>query len=74
MTGSDVCMMGIVGSMMGAVLTMGQLPDGVSMPQIFAKAATAQGRKENSLKKVSRDENNGSQASHLQGYLSSKSS
>ncbi|MEM1256673.1 MAG: NAD(P)/FAD-dependent oxidoreductase [Cyanobacteria bacterium P01_H01_bin.21] len=53
LTGSDVCMMGIVGSMMGAVLTMGQLPDGVSMPQIFAKAAKAQGYRDNYLTETS---------------------
>ena len=52
MTGSDVCVMGIVGSMMGAVLTMGQLPDGVSMPKLFAKAAKAQGSKENSRRET----------------------
>ena len=46
MTGSDVYVMGIVGAMMGAVLTTSQLPDGVSLPQVFATAAKAQGSKE----------------------------
>ncbi|NET48394.1 MAG: NAD(P)/FAD-dependent oxidoreductase [Merismopedia sp. SIO2A8] len=41
MTGSDVYMLGIVGSMMGAMLTMGQLPDGISIPEGFTAAAKA---------------------------------
>ncbi|NEZ67934.1 NAD(P)/FAD-dependent oxidoreductase [Leptolyngbyaceae cyanobacterium CCMR0082] len=53
MTGSDVCMMGIAGSMMGAVLTTSHLPDGISMPQVFAKAAKAQEHGENSLTETS---------------------
>lgn len=38
LTGSDVYTMGIVGAMMGALLTTSQLPDGVSIPQGFAAA------------------------------------
>ena len=41
MTGSDVFSLGIMGSMMGALFTTGQLPDGVSIPQGFAAAAKA---------------------------------
>lgn len=41
MTGSDVYVLGIVGSMMGATLTTSQLPDGVSIPQAFMAAAKA---------------------------------
>ena len=44
MTGSDVYMLGIVGSMMGAMLTMGQLPDGVSIPEGFTAAAKAKAK------------------------------
>ena len=41
MTGSDVFVMGIVGSMIGAFFTTSQLPDGVSIPQGFTAAAKA---------------------------------
>ncbi|ABW31027.1 phytoene desaturase family protein [Acaryochloris marina] len=39
MTGSDVYMLGIVGSMMGALLTASQLSDGISILQAFMAAA-----------------------------------
>ncbi|NET31060.1 MAG: NAD(P)/FAD-dependent oxidoreductase [Cyanothece sp. SIO1E1] len=42
MTGSDVYMLGIMGAMMGALLTTSQLPNGISMPQVFMAAAKAQ--------------------------------
>ena len=41
MTGSDVYMLGIVGAMMGALLTTSQLPDGISFSQAFSAAAKA---------------------------------
>ncbi|NER79732.1 MAG: NAD(P)/FAD-dependent oxidoreductase, partial [Leptolyngbya sp. SIO1D8] len=41
MTGSDVFVMGIMGSMIGALFTTSQLPDGVSIPQGFTAAAKA---------------------------------
>ncbi len=41
MTGSDVYTMGIMGAMMGALLTTSQLPDGISIPQGFTAAVKA---------------------------------
>lgn len=41
MTGSDVYTMGIMGAMMGALLTTSLLPDGISIPQGFIAAAKA---------------------------------
>lgn len=38
MTGSDVYVPGIVGAMMGALLTVSQLPSGMSIPRVFAAA------------------------------------
>ncbi|MEB3358398.1 MAG: NAD(P)/FAD-dependent oxidoreductase [Synechococcales bacterium] len=40
LTGSDVYMLGILGSMMGGLLTTSQLPDGVSFPQAFTALRT----------------------------------
>ncbi|ESA32522.1 nad -binding rossmann-like domain protein [Leptolyngbya sp. Heron Island J] len=53
MTGSDVYVMGIVGAMMGAVLTTSHLPDGVSIPQVFSTAAKAQDSGKQDLSKSS---------------------
>ena len=52
MTGSDVFMLGIVGAMMGAMLTLGQLPDGISIPQGFTAAAKAKAREEAAFAEV----------------------
>ncbi|MCS6812350.1 MAG: NAD(P)/FAD-dependent oxidoreductase [Cyanobacteria bacterium] len=38
LTGADVCMLGIAGAMMGGLITLGNLPDGLSVPQVFASA------------------------------------
>lgn len=55
MTGSDVYMLGIVGAMMGALLTTSQLPDGVSIPQGFTAAAKARRRKGNNVIEASHE-------------------
>lgn len=39
LTGADVCSLGIGGAMMGGVVTLGNLPDGILIPQVFATAA-----------------------------------
>lgn len=41
LTGSDVYTMGIMGAMMGALLTTSQLPNGISIPQGFTAATKA---------------------------------
>jgi phytoene dehydrogenase-like protein len=41
MTGSDIYMLGIVGTVMGGLLTTSRLPDGVSIPAAFMAAAKA---------------------------------
>ena len=41
LTGSDVYMLGIVGAMMGGLLTLSHLPDGISFPQVFRAARKA---------------------------------
>ncbi|MEM8643074.1 MAG: NAD(P)/FAD-dependent oxidoreductase [Cyanobacteria bacterium P01_G01_bin.54] len=41
MTGADVYVLGIMGSVMGGLFTLGQLPDGISLPQAFTAAAKA---------------------------------
>lgn len=66
MTGSDVFMLGIVGSMMGALLTTSQLPDGISIPQGFAAAAKAQNYKQKDLTETSREIGLGTQIKQFQ--------
>jgi phytoene dehydrogenase-like protein len=41
LTGADVCSLGIGGAMMGGVITLGNLPNGISIPQVFTTAARA---------------------------------
>lgn len=41
LTGADVCSLGIGGDMMGGVITLGNLPNGISIPQVFTTAARA---------------------------------
>ncbi|ASC71948.1 NAD(P)-FAD-dependent oxidoreductase [Halomicronema hongdechloris C2206] len=44
MTGSDVYVLGIMGSVMGALFTTSQLPDSISLPQAFTAAAQAKAK------------------------------
>lgn len=38
LTGADVASLGVVGAMMGGVVTLGNLPEGISIPQVFSTA------------------------------------
>lgn len=42
LTGADVCMLGVVGAMMGGMVALGNLPDGISIPQGFTAAMRSQ--------------------------------
>jgi all-trans-retinol 13,14-reductase len=42
LTGADVSSLGIMGAMMGGVVTLGNLPEGISIPQVFTTAMKRQ--------------------------------
>jgi all-trans-retinol 13,14-reductase len=38
LTGADVSSLGIMGAMMGGIVTLSNLPEGISIPQVFTTA------------------------------------